>query len=145
MTQALRVLFDTSALVAIFQPREQHHQACVETLHSVALPLITSWPVLTEAHYLLRADPEAQAKMLTLAGSESIHIADLDDAFLDWIHQFTNRYRDHDVQIADASLVWLAERHNTRTVFTLDRKDFSTYQVHGQHSVEPFEIIPEPS
>jgi predicted nucleic acid-binding protein len=35
------------------------------------------------------------------------------------------RYEAAGIQLADAALVWLAKRENIRTVFTLDRRDFS--------------------
>jgi predicted nucleic acid-binding protein len=35
------------------------------------------------------------------------------------------RYEDSGIQLADAALAYLAERENIRTVFTLDRWDFS--------------------
>jgi len=39
------------------------------------------------------------------------------------------RYRDLGVQLADASLVHLANREGIETVFTLDRRDFAVLRL----------------
>lgn len=41
---------------------------------------------------------------------------------------FMEKYRDAPMDIADASLVVLAEDLKIKTVFTLDKKDFSRYR-----------------
>ena len=43
------------------------------------------------------------------------------------------------MDLADAALVAVAERLSCRTVFALDRKDFSVYRPKG---LKAFEIIP---
>ena len=142
MTRYRRVLLDTSALVAVFQPQERYHQSCVDVLRDIATPLITSWPVLTEAHYLLRSDRNAQKNMLSLAGSDAVLVSDIDHIFFEWYDKFVFRYDDHDVQLADASLVWLAEQWTTDIVFTLDQRDFSTFKIHSGTDDKPFKILP---
>lgn len=143
MKRYQRVLFDTSAIVAIFQPQEVHHSDCVEVLHLIDAPLVTSWPVITKAHYLLRRDATAQAKLLSLAKSEVIRLPNLDPNFIDWCIDFSKHYHDQEVQIADASLVWLAEEHDTNVVLTLDRRDFSTFKKRKGRQSESFLILPE--
>ena len=128
MSRYQRCLLDASPLVAIFQPNEDHHRACVETLRHIVPPLLTTWPVITEAHYLLRADPHAQSQLFTILQSDTIRTQGLGDRFLAWCQDFADRYADHDVQLADASLVWAAETLDLDTVFTLDRRDFSVFR-----------------
>ncbi len=142
MTLYRRVLLDTSAIVAIFVPNEQNHASCVETLAEIQRPLLTTWPVLTEAHYLLRDDRESQAALLSLAKSPVLELVPLDNEFIAWCEQFVKRYQDQEVQLADASLVWLAERLRTNTVFTLDRRDFSIFRIQRESSTEAFRILP---
>ena len=44
---------------------------------------------------------------------------------------FLRKYRSLHPQIADASLVYLAEREGLDAVFTLDRRDFLVYRLSG--------------
>lgn len=138
-----RVLLDASAIVAIFQPNEQNHSLCVETLSTIQAPLFTTWPVLTEAHYLLLNDRKSQVALLSLAKSSALEVVSLEKEFIVWCEQFVERYKDQEVQLADASLVWLAERHMTNTVFTLDRRDFSIFRIQRGNASEAFRILPD--
>ena len=45
-----------------------------------------------------------------------------------WIASFMGRYRNLRPDLAYAALAYLAEREDITTVFTLDRRDFSTYR-----------------
>jgi predicted nucleic acid-binding protein len=49
------------------------------------------------------------------------------------------KYQDLPMDLADATLVVLGEDLGTEQVFTLDRRGFSTYRLHGK---SPFHLIP---
>lgn len=51
------------------------------------------------------------------------------------------RYADHPMDLADASLVAAAEALETRKIFTIDRNDFSTYRLRRGQRNEAFEIV----
>jgi predicted nucleic acid-binding protein len=44
------------------------------------------------------------------------------------------KYQDRPMDLADASLVALAEERGLRDIFTLDRRDFQTYRLHGRQA-----------
>jgi predicted nucleic acid-binding protein len=44
------------------------------------------------------------------------------------------KYRDHRMDLADASLVRLAEERQVRDIFTLDERDFRSYRIHGRQT-----------
>ena len=47
------ILVDTGPIVALFDRDDNYHAICVEHLKTIKHPLLTTWPVLTEAFYLL--------------------------------------------------------------------------------------------
>ncbi len=135
-----RILADTGPLLAIFSVRDQHHQKCVELLRALPKPLLTCWPVLTEAAWLLRRQPALVERLLASFGADGpLRLLQLDDSAPPWISAFLRRYRKLRPQLADAALVYLAEREGIETVFTLDRRDFSVYRLRGNRG---FQLLP---
>ena len=137
-----RVLLDTGPLVAIISEKDHHHDACVEQLRQLTSPLLTCWPVITEAAWLLRNDLPAVQRMLAGFDVGLMQILPLDEQAAPWISNFVTRYVNLGLQLADACLVYLAEREGIETVFTLDHRDFSVYRFGKNKS---FTLIPGPA
>jgi len=128
-----RAVADTGPLVAIVRSREKDHRKCVATLKAIRPPLLTCWPVLTEAAWLLRKEPGGFGALGGLVESGVVRVVELDETALAWIIAFLDRYASAGAQLADAALMYLAEREDIDTVFTLDRRDFSIYRTtHGR-------------
>jgi len=51
------------------------------------------------------------------------------------------RYADHPMDLADASLVVLAEALKLRKIFTIDRDEFTSYRIKRGHRHLPFEVL----
>lgn len=47
-------------IVALFDKDDQYHEHCIEILKGIKEPLITTWPVITEAFYLLNFSSSVQ-------------------------------------------------------------------------------------
>ena len=65
----------------------------------------------------------------------------LDDAALVRAFELMVRYADHPMDLADASLVVLAETLKLRKILTIDRNNFSTYRIRQGHRHVSFEIL----
>jgi predicted nucleic acid-binding protein len=134
-----RVLVDTGPLVAILSSLDQHHQTCVETLRQLPGPLVSCWPVITEAAWLLRAYPRAIQQLLRSTDSGFLELLPLPGTEAKALAEVMKTYQQIRPQLADAALVYLADREGIDTIFTLDRRDFSVYRSARK---QPFRIVP---
>ena len=137
---AKQAVVDTGPLVATIRKREKAHKKCVAALKVLRPPLLTCWPVLTEAAWLLRDEPGGIKAIGGLVQSGSVRLVELDESALHWIIAFLDRYASVGPQMADAALMYIAEREGIETVFTLDRRDFSVYRTTDGRALE---IVPE--
>ena len=137
-----RAVADTGPLVAIIRKREDAHGRCVAALRTLRPPLLTCWPVLSEAAWLLRDEPSAMKALGELVRSGAVRLVELDEVALHWIVAFLGRYASAGAQMADAAVMYVAEREGIDTVFTLDRRDFSIYRTSDGRALS---IVPEPS
>jgi predicted nucleic acid-binding protein len=122
------VLIDTGPIVAILSEKDQQHKRCVEELSSLRAPLLTCWPVITEAQWLLRRDSVAVAGLFQSFEAGLLALLPVGDESLPALSAFLQRYSKIKPDLADAMLVHLAEREDLDTVFTLDQRDFSIYR-----------------
>ena len=128
-----KVLVDTGTIVAILSESDEHHAACVEQLRSIRGSLLTCWPVITEAAWLLRAYPQAIRKLFSSFQGRPFELIPLGDADLPGIAAILAKYKDLGIQLADASLAHLANREGIETLFTLDRRAFGVLRLpHGK-------------
>jgi predicted nucleic acid-binding protein len=123
------VLADTGPIVAILSESDEHHDACIEQLQRIKGPILTCWPVVTEAVWLLRAYPASIARLLSSFNGRPFELAPLNAVDMSGISAILAKYRDLDIQLADASLVLLANREGVDTIFTLDRRDFTVLRL----------------
>jgi len=122
------VLVDTGPLVALRHETDADHELCTETLKQLPTPLLTCWPVLTEAAYLLRSHPAQVRELLAAVNGGFLRVLPLRSPDVVGINAILEQYEDQSFQLADAALMYLAQRENVSTIFTLDRKDFSVYR-----------------
>jgi uncharacterized protein len=134
-----RVLVDTGPLVAIMSHSDQHHETCLEALHDLPGPLFSCWPVITETAWLLRRHPGIVRQLLDSISAGFLELLPVQSAEAAEIGKLIEKYRNIRPQLADAALVYLAERDGFDVIFTLDRRDFSVYQAGRKRA---FRIIP---
>ena len=135
-----RILVDTGPLVAILSREDLHHQACVDVLHGIAGPLLSCWPVMTEAAWRLRQSPRAIQQLLGSVETGFLELLPLAGVEAKNMAALMKKYESMRPQLADAALVHLAGREGIDTIFTLDRRDFSIYRTSRRRS---FHILPE--
>ena len=124
-------LTDTGALVALLDVNDPYHAECVAAAqHLPAGPLLTTWACFTEAMYLLGAvgGYRYQAALWQLRAAGRVVLHDMTVAEADRMAVLMEKYRDTPMDLADASLVAVAESHALGRVFTTD-SDFYVYRL----------------
>lgn len=135
-----RVLADTGPIVAMFSEDDGFHAACLAALKNLRPPLLTCWPVVTEAAWLLRKRPRSLHQLFDGFNDGLFALLPFAADDLPAIAAIMKRYEDIGLQFADASLVHLAERESIHTLFTTDRRDFSIVRLRRNRALR---IIPD--
>jgi hypothetical protein len=134
--QKAPTLIDTGPIVAILNQRDPYHAACSAVFQELAAPLSTCWPVVTEAAYILGDWSPATGKLFALLRTRALSILPVGVSDIDAIEVILTKYADQKFQLADATLMHLAQRENIRQVLTLDRKDFTVFRTASGKSLD---------
>ena len=133
-------LTDTGPLVAIVNVGEVTHVRCNTLLSQLRAPLLTTWPCMTEAMYLLGKAGGYPFQIalwrLRTSGVLIVHELSLQEA--DRMQILMDQYRDAPMDLADASLVAVAETLSLQTVITIDRH-FYAYRIGDKQA---FQVVP---
>ena len=134
-------LCDAGPLVAMVDRRDVHHERCVHALEAMLDgAMVTTWPCLTEAMYLIGRATGARGQEVLWDylsdGLVGLHKPGAGE----WLRMraLMRQYGDTPMDLADASLVTAAEQLGIQRVFTIDRH-FRAYRIHG---AQPFEVVP---
>ena len=133
------ILVDAGPLVALVDASDQHHRTCRAALRSIREPLGTVWPAISEALYLLLDLPRGQQAVLEMVERKAVRLLGIDESDVARMRELMIKYADRPMDLTDAALVRVAEREGLTTVFTVDRKDFGVYRLHGRKA---FRVIP---
>jgi predicted nucleic acid-binding protein len=123
------VLVDAGPLVALLDRSDTHHGEIVAALRKIQDPLLSVWPVLVEAMYLLSFSWQAQRALWEIFETGTVQLLPLEEEDITPIKNLMEKYRDLPMDLADAALVRVAEREGLRQVLTLDQRDFNVYRL----------------
>jgi predicted nucleic acid-binding protein len=126
------ILVDAGPLKALVDADDQHHAACVAAVREMRESLGTVWPALTEAMYLLAEQPRAQEALWEMLSVGAIQLRPLDQDDVPRMRELMRKYSNRPMDMADAALLRVAEREGIQTIFTVDKKDFAVYRLHGR-------------
>lgn len=135
-----QVLADSCPLAALFNARDHHHPKALDFFrtHAPRLKFLTTWEVVSEVMYFLDFSAHAQADFLlwlhTCHTQGSMDIIALAAADLPGLSAMMRKYADRPMDLADASLVWLANASGVTDIITIDRADFAVYRTHKRQA-----------
>ena len=121
------VLLDTGVIVALLDRSERLHEACAEAVRELEAPLITCEAVIAESCYLLRKLAGAAEAVIENVAAGIFQIPSQLSQEAAGVKQILRKYRDRQIDLADACLIRLADEFGTADILTLDR-DFAVYR-----------------
>jgi len=135
------ILVDTGPLVALFDPKDDAHEDARRVLRAIRTRLVTTVPVLTEAMHLLDPGSRGAGALRAFVEAGGVTVWFLTDRSLARAFELMDRYSDHPMDLADASLVAAAETLRTTRVFTIDRRDFLAYRARIGRTARAFTLV----
>ncbi len=134
------IICDTGILITLVDRRQPKHHAYRQAISRYACPLLTTWACVTEAMYLTHRlggwTMQYQLGKLIINGGIITYTIDTKQQMTRLL-TLMEQYRDRPMDLADATLVLVAEETGQRQILTLD-SDFLFYRIHNRDS---FEII----
>lgn len=130
----MTTICDTGPLVAYLNRSDPHHAWAVALMKQVRPPLLTCEPVLTEAVYFLLEDDLEIDPLFELLERDVLRL-DF-DLSAHWARLRTLMARYRQMDLADAAIVAMSERHCRCQVLTVDRTDFSLYRRNDRQVID---------
>jgi predicted nucleic acid-binding protein len=120
-------------MVAMFARREKLRERTIGLFSQATRErwmLSTTWPCVVEACHLLEATRRCALMQWLAAGAVSVY--PFDQEVLEGMAELMRRYTETprtEMDLADASLVWLASDTGVNRIMTTDVLDFSRYRL----------------
>ncbi len=121
------IIVDTGFLIPLFRPAERLRAPAREFLRNNRHPLLTVTPVIVETCFFL--SPDGKARLLEWIQRGAVAVAEVPTSAYADIRALFRKYADHNIDFADAAIVWLAEKTGCRTVVTVDLRNFSDFRL----------------
>lgn len=124
------IIADTGFFVALANRADRDNEASVKALARLREGLVTTWPVVTETTHLIATQLGTQALLSWVASARAgaFQIFELNAGHWARLEALMKHYADLPMDLADASLVLLAEEQNDGRILSTDRRDFRTYR-----------------
>jgi len=123
------IVADTGPLVALFYRRDRNHVRVREFLRDNPCLLVTTWAVATEVWHLLPRSARLEfMRWVAVRGVAVLEIGPDDGSSM---LAMLEKYHDRPMDLADASLVVVAERLGITEILTVDSADFDVYRLSG--------------
>jgi len=124
----MKNILDAGPLIAALNSQDEFHRWACETLERLGPPFYSCPEAMTEAA-AMTGQPAAIVEMIQ--AEEIILNFDLSDQTAA-VLSLLKKYRDREMDLADACIVRMTELMRDCQVVTLDRKDFAVYRRNGR-------------
>ena len=126
-------IIDTGPIVALFNAKDKYHKRVLEFVKKYDGEFVTTWSVITEATHLLRQSIKAQLNLLEWIKRGGLDIYHIEKSDLQRVIFLTKKYSDIPMDLADCSLIILAEKSGIKDIVSID----SDYDIYRTFKREP--------
>jgi len=127
MASMRNTLIDAGPIISLFDKSDRYHSAILAFMEGFEGNLITTWPVVTECMYMLRFSQKVQLNFLKWIERGALTLHQVEGSDLYRLMHLVEKYRDVPMDLADASLILVAEKLETDKIITIDG-DFYVYR-----------------
>lgn len=131
------ILVDAGPLIALFDRDDRFHGAVTSFLREYRGELVTSWSVVTETSHMLDFDVRVQVDFLLWISRGGLRLVDLGEKHLEGMIELTEKYSDRPMNLADATLVALADDLGVTEIITID----NDYYIYRTNKGRPFDNL----
>lgn len=125
------LIIDAGFFIALLNRKDQHHKDATKLIKSFPKKQwVSTWLVLTEVtHMLLKEKALAAVQgLLDLCEHGGVSLFHLEPRHIPRIKQLMCKYETLPADLADVSLIILAEELGHGDILSTDRRDFTTYR-----------------
>lgn len=137
-TSKKEIIIDSGFFIALMNKNDQYHSIAKKLIRSLSnKKWISTWPVMTEVTHMLARERAFQAiqGLFDLCETGGLSLFQIELHHIPRLKQIMQKYQDLPVDLADASLVILAEELGHGEIVSTDLRDFGIYRWKNQ---EPF-------
>lgn len=135
------ILCDAGVLLCLVDRTQPQHKAYKSAVLRLAKPLLTTWSCLTEAMYLAlhRGGWQMQKQLGQLLLDKLLTVYEIQESDYSRLLALMEQYRDRPMDLADATLVLVAEKTGYSQILTLD-SDFLFYRIGNQDTFDVIQV-----
>jgi predicted nucleic acid-binding protein len=123
------ILTDTGYWLALANKKDRYHKVAIEVTATLDSELIITWPVITEACHLIGTRLGSNALVKFLEQIElTTSLFEIKYEHLAQIRVLMKKYSNLPMDMADASLVIVAQELKTGNILSTDCRDFNAYR-----------------
>lgn len=122
-----KALIDSGPIIALFDKSDSYHKQVLEFVKTFRGEFVTSWAVITEVSHMLDFDLRAQIDFLKWVELGGVNLYDIPQSEIANIRKMMERYLNVPMDLADASLMYIANKENIKDIVSIDN-DFYIYR-----------------
>jgi len=122
-----KTLIDSGPLIALFDKSDSYHLKVLEFVKNFQGEFISSWSVITEVSHMLDFNLKVQIDFLKWCELGGVKIYEISQEELSSIRVMMQKYSDLPIDLADATLMYIANKENIKNIVSID-SDFDIYR-----------------